>query len=88
MQQHHQTSRKHLSFTSAKPPFGGGGGDYHQFASGPDQEFEETVVVKKRPVSLTSSEFLLLHLDSQLGFVEYFVFTFSGVVKKMRLKIW
>lgn len=53
------TSRKQLPFTSMKPPFGGGGGgggaDYHNFATGdakrPDQEFEESVVVKKRAVS-------------------------------------
>ncbi|KAL8479952.1 hypothetical protein ACS0TY_026261 [Phlomoides rotata] len=52
-QPQHQSSRKQLSFTSAKPPFGSGGGDYHQFTTGdtrrPDQEFEETVLVKKRP---------------------------------------
>lgn len=51
------TSRKQLPFTSMKPPFGGGGGaDYHNFATGdakrPDQEFEESVVVKKRAVSV------------------------------------
>ncbi|KAG6436086.1 hypothetical protein SASPL_100968 [Salvia splendens] len=54
------TSRKQLPFTSMKPPFGGGaggeGGDYHHFATGdaqqPDQEFPESVVVKKRPVSV------------------------------------
>ncbi|XP_042041712.1 transcription factor E2FB-like [Salvia splendens] len=51
------SSRKQLPFTSMKPPFGGGagaeGGDYHHFATGdaqrPDQEFSESVVVKKRP---------------------------------------
>lgn len=54
------SSRKQLPFTSMKPPFGGGaggeGGDYHHFATGdaqrPDQEFSESVVVKKRPVSV------------------------------------
>ncbi|CAA0841327.1 Transcription factor E2FB [Striga hermonthica] len=55
MQQQQNTSRKQLPFTSMKPPFGGGGsgGDYHRFAAAdthrPDQEFVETVVVKRLP---------------------------------------
>ncbi|KAH6836800.1 E2F transcription factor 1 [Perilla frutescens var. hirtella] len=58
-QQPPPSSRKQLPFTSMKPPFGGGGGggggsDYHHFTTGdaqrPDQEFEESVVVKKRPL--------------------------------------
>ncbi|KAL1544046.1 transcription factor E2FB-like [Salvia divinorum] len=45
------SSRKQLPFTSIKPPFDGA--DYHHFATAdaqlPDQEFSESVVVKKRP---------------------------------------
>ncbi|KAK6144185.1 hypothetical protein DH2020_021005 [Rehmannia glutinosa] len=57
MQKQQHSSRKQLPFTSMKPPFGGGGGggggDYHHFAAAdtyrPDQEFDETVVVKRMP---------------------------------------
>lgn len=53
-QQPPPSSKKQLAFTSMKPPFGGGGGsDYHHFTAGdaqrPHREFEESVVVKKRP---------------------------------------
>ncbi|KAK6138468.1 hypothetical protein DH2020_027788 [Rehmannia glutinosa] len=59
MQKQQHSSRKQLPFTSMKPPFGGGGGggggggDYHHFAAAdthrPDQEFDETIVVKRMP---------------------------------------
>ncbi|XP_073153380.1 transcription factor E2FB-like [Henckelia pumila] len=56
-QSEHKSSRKQLPFTSAKPPFGGvgGDGDYHHFAAAnssrlvSNQEFDEVFVVDTPP---------------------------------------
>ncbi|XP_011088951.1 transcription factor E2FB [Sesamum indicum] len=54
-----QTSRKHLSFASMKPPFGGGGVgvDYHEFPAAdrkPNRVLEEAVFVKTPPLKQKS----------------------------------
>ncbi|KAL2536089.1 Transcription factor E2FB [Forsythia ovata] len=50
--------KKQLSFTSMKPPFGGGGSDYHHFSSPsatdpvhplPSQELDDVIVLKTPP---------------------------------------
>lgn len=56
-----QITKKQLSFTSMKPPFGGGGdSDYRHFSSSaatdygrplPSQEPDEVIVAKTPPVS-------------------------------------
>lgn len=82
------SSRKQLPFTSMKPPFGGGGGggggDYHHFATGDaqrlDQEFDESVVVKKRPVSVELFGVPFLTSNWGLSSITGLLFSFSGVV--------
>lgn len=83
------SSRKQLAFTSMKPPFGGGGGvgggDYHHFAAGDaqrtDQEFDESVVVRKRPVSVKLFGVSYLTSNWVLPSIACLTFGFSSVVE-------